>query len=459
MGESFTTGNLRCVRRLTDDTSGVTTPPRGAFASYPDADVGVCLPGGSPSSPPVPETAIIGRAGPTLPLVPGRQRHRNARVDNPPLHPLSDDYIATIGRETTFHPDFGSGIWPPEDGGPISIPYVVVPADQPGVPIDFYYRDESDPGPYPIPPNPPIEGGPDSDGDRHILIVQGKARVCYTRFTMPTTQRRRMGRRIGSDLRWTLQQPAAGRVDVGRCRQIADSTRSGALRQSCVGEIAHALRFTAPAQTQRAFVWPARHFASDLVDKRFPPMGQRFRLRADYDLSEFDPAIRSSCEPMQRYGIILADNGSAWYVSGVPDERWDNDVLHQLDRLTGADFEAVDTSGLMIDSDSGQAAILDETAYVPSVAALALNRPNKPASTPFSTIRRPLMDYAIMGKNRSCDGGRGRRRWVNVDVTVAVGVNVAVALAWRLVGVSSWTAWWVWACGYRSATAYRLRWP
>ncbi|MEZ4539042.1 MAG: hypothetical protein R3C43_03555 [Chloroflexota bacterium] len=321
------------------------------------------------SSPPVPETAIIEAAGPALPcpLFPANNVW-NARVDNLPLHPLSDDYIATIGRETTFHPDFGSGIWPPEDGGPIGIPYVVVPADQPGVPIDFYYPDESDPGPYPIPPNPPIEGGPDSDGDRHILIVQEGTCLLYEIYD--AHPRSAGGWDAGSgaifDLRSNSLRPAGWTsADAAGLPILPGLVRYD---EVVLGEIAHALRFTAP-ETQRAFVWPARHFASDLVDKRFPPMGQRFRLRADYDLSEFDPAIQVILRAMQRYGIILADNGSAWYVSGVPDERWDNDVLHQLDRLTGADFEAVDTSGLMIDSDSGQAAILDETAYVPSVAA------------------------------------------------------------------------------------------
>ena len=120
------------------------------------------------------------------------------------------------------------------------------------------------------------------------------------------------------------------------------------------GEINHAIRFTAQT-TQRAYLWPARHFASSVTDTNYPPMGLRLRLKADYDISGFSPEIQVILTAMKTYGIILADNGSNWYISGVPDDRWDNDMLHELDVVQGSDFEAVDVSGLMIDSDSGQA--------------------------------------------------------------------------------------------------------
>jgi hypothetical protein len=120
------------------------------------------------------------------------------------------------------------------------------------------------------------------------------------------------------------------------------------------GEIRHALRFTAP-QTRRAYVWPARHDASPLTGVEYPPMGQRFRLRADFDISGFAPQVQVILRALQEYGMILADNGSAWYISGAPDERWDNDALHELHQVKGSDFEAVDVSLLMIDPDSGQA--------------------------------------------------------------------------------------------------------
>ena len=124
----------------------------------------------------------------------------------------------------------------------------------------------------------------------------------------------------------------------------------------CVTLIAknrHAIRFTVP-QTRRAYVWPARHFASSLTGAEYPPMGQRFRLKADYDISGFSPQMQTILRAMKKYGMILADNGSAWYVSGAPDERWDNDMLHEIDVLKGSNFEAVDVSSLMISADSGQ---------------------------------------------------------------------------------------------------------
>ena len=123
--------------------------------------------------------------------------------------------------------------------------------------------------------------------------------------------------------------------------------------EAAAGEIRHAIRFTAP-QTRRAYVWPARHYASELTGAEYPPMGQRFRLRADFDLSGFSPEVQVILQALQKYGMILADNGSPWFISGAPDERWDNDALHQLHQVHGSDFEAVDVSSLMVDPDSGQ---------------------------------------------------------------------------------------------------------
>ncbi len=321
---------------------------------------------GGSSAAPAPETAAqTETTALPCPLFPANNVW-NAPIDNLPAHPLSDDYIDAIGREVTFHPDFGSGIWPPEDGGPIGIPYVVVPAGQPGVPIDFYYPDDSDPGPYPIPPNPPIEGGPDSDGDRHILIVQAETCLLYEIYD--AHPRSDGGWDAGSgaifDLRTNALRPAGWTsADAAGLPILPGLVRYD---EAAAGEIAHALRFTAP-ETQRAYVWPARHFASDLTEARFPPMGQRFRLRADYDLSGFDPIVQTILRAMQRYGIILADNGSPWYVSGAPDERWDNDILHQLDQLKGDDFEAVDISTLRLDPDSGQAVVFGQAVFLPAV--------------------------------------------------------------------------------------------
>lgn len=290
----------------------------------------------------------------------------NTPIDTLPVHELSSDYIDAIGRDATLHPDFGSGLWPPDDGGPIGIPFVVVPAAQPAVPVSFYYPDESDPGPYPIPPDPPIEGGPDADGDRHILLIQRETCLLYELFD--AHPRPDGGWDAGSGAIFDLNSNGLRPAGWTSADAAGLPILPGLVRYEEVasGEIAHALRFTAP-QTQRAYVWPARHFASDLTGSQFPPMGQRFRLRANFDMSGFHPQVQVILRAMQRYGIILADNGSAWYISGAPDERWDNDVLHQLDQLTGADFEAVEPSKLMADPDSGQAVLFDETAFLPSI--------------------------------------------------------------------------------------------
>lgn len=290
----------------------------------------------------------------------------NTRIDHLPAHRLSDTYVNTIGRDAEFHADFGSGIWPPDDGGPIGIPYAVVPADQPPVPVSFYYDDESDPGPYPIPPDAPIEGGPDAAGDRHILLVQEETCRLYELYD--AYPRADGGWDAGSgavfDLNgnalrpagWTSADAAGLPILPGLVRY--DEVASGAIN--------HALRFTAP-ETQRAYVWPARHFASDLTDARYPPMGLRLRLRADFDTAAFHPDVQVILRAMQRYGIILADNGSPWYISGAPDERWDNDVLRQLHQLTGDDFEAVDVAALMVSPDSAQARQLQTRAFLPAL--------------------------------------------------------------------------------------------
>jgi hypothetical protein len=274
----------------------------------------------------------------------------NAPVDTLPLDPNSAAYVDTIGASRTLHPDFGSGLW---EGAPIGIPYIVVPGDQPRVPVTFEYDDESDPGPYPIPPDAPIEGGPDSGGDRHILVLDQETCILYELFAAY----------LQADGSW---QAGSGAIfDLGSHALRPNTWTSadaaglpilpGLVRYDEVasGEITHAIRFTAP-QTRRAYVWPARHYASSRTGAEYPPMGQRFRLKADYDISGFSPDVQVILRAMKKYGIILADNGSAWYISGTPDERWNNSVLHELRRVTGSAFEAVDVSSLMVDPDSGQ---------------------------------------------------------------------------------------------------------
>ena len=274
----------------------------------------------------------------------------NTAVDTLPVDANSATYINTIGANKGFHADFGSGLW---EGGPIGIPYVVVPGTQPKVAITFDYADESDPGPYPIPTNAPIEGGSQSDGDRHILVLDKDNCILYETWdSHPQTGGTwSAGSGAKFDLNthplrpdtWTSADAAGLPILPGLVRY--DEVASG--------EIRHAIRFTVP-QTRRAYVWPARHFASSLTGAEYPPMGQRFRLKADYDISGFSPQMQTILRAMKKYGMILADNGSAWYVSGAPDERWDNDMLHEIDVLKGSNFEAVDVSSLMISADSGQ---------------------------------------------------------------------------------------------------------
>ncbi len=275
----------------------------------------------------------------------------NTPIDALPVHERSEAWLDSIGLDTGLHPDFGSGLW---DGGPIGIPYVLVPEDQPAVPMRFEYADESDPGPYPIPTDAPIEGGPQSDGDRHILVLQqGSCRLYETFAAYPEAGG---GWRAGSGAIFDLYSSAL-RPDSWTSADAAGlPILPGLVRydEVAAGAIHHAIRFTA-RRTQRAYVWPARHYASNIQDPDVPPMGQRFRLRADFDLSEFSPPTRVILTAMRDYGLILADNGSDWYISGVPDERWDNDLLRELRRVQGSDFEAVDVSSLMIDPDSGQA--------------------------------------------------------------------------------------------------------
>ena len=274
----------------------------------------------------------------------------NTPIDTQPVHVHSDEYIDTIGADRGLHPDFGSGMW---NGAPIGIPFVEVGDAQPMVPVSFGYADESDAGPYPIPPDAPIEGGEGSTGDRHVLVLDADNCILYELYDAYPK----------SDGSWDAGSGAI--FDLGSHALRPEGWTSadaaglpilpGLVRYEEVmaGEITHAIRFTAP-QTKREYVWPARHFASSHTDEIYPPMGQRFRLKAGFDILGFSPGIQVILRAMKRYGIILADNGSAWYVSGAPDDGWDNEELRELRIVMGDNFEAVNVSSLMLDPDSGQ---------------------------------------------------------------------------------------------------------
>lgn len=304
---------------------------------------------------------VIHKAGTPAPQIDGcnifpADNVWNTPVDHLPVHANSANYINTIGAARGLHPDFGSGVWPPGSDSPIGIPYVTVPGSQPLVDVTFGYDDESDPGPYPIPPDAPREGGPTTtSGDRHVLVIDRDNCILYELFAADKQP----------DNSWTAGSGAVFDLNSHALRPdgwtSADAAGlpilAGLVRydEVAAGEIRHAIRFTAP-QTQDAYVWPARHEASSLTGANYPPLGLRLRLRADYDISSFSPPMQVILQAFKTYGIILADNGSAWYISGAPDDRWDNDILHEMDVITGAAFEVVDTSSMIIDPDSGQAA-------------------------------------------------------------------------------------------------------
>lgn len=275
----------------------------------------------------------------------------NVPVDTLPVDVHSAAYIATIGSDDPLHPDFGSGLW---DSGPIGIPYVTVAGNQPMVAVTFDEDDESDPGPYPIPPDPPIEGGAESDGDRHVLVLERDRCILYElyhAFPQPGGSWHAGSGAIFNLNSYALRPAGWTSADAAGLPMLPGLVRYD---EVAAGEIRHAIRFTAP-QTRREYTWPARHYASSLTGAQYPPMGQRFRLRADYDITGFSPEVQVILRALKEYGMILSDNGSSWFISGVPDERWDNDDLHQLRLVKGSDFEAVDVSSLMVHPDSGQA--------------------------------------------------------------------------------------------------------
>jgi hypothetical protein len=275
----------------------------------------------------------------------------NTSIAKLPVDKNSSAYISSIGTGTGLHADFGSGLY---EGKPIGIPYVVVPANQAGVNVTFGYDDESDHALYPIPKNAPIEGGSSSNGDRHILIVrEGECKLYEVGNAYPNPDG---SWRVGAGAIWDLRSNALRPSGWTSADAAGLPILPGLVRHDEVaaGVIPHAIRFTAPV-TQTAFIWHARHQAGASSDTNLPPMGARFRLRANFDTSSYPKDVRVILEALKTYGMILADNGSSWYVSGTQDEAWDNDILSSISKVKGSDFEAVDTSSLMVNPDSGEA--------------------------------------------------------------------------------------------------------
>ena len=276
------------------------------------------------------------------PLFP-RDNPWNQRVDRLPVAGDSERIVGSIGAERPVHADFGAGRYL---GAPIGIPYTTVSRRQRKVRVSFQYADESDRGPYPIPRGAPIEGGRQSSGDRHVIVVdRDRCRLYELYAAYPVSGGR--GWRAGSGAIWNLRSNALRprgwtSADAAGLAILPGLARHEELRR---GGIDHALRFTAPS-TRRAFLYPARHFASDSNDPALPAMGQRLRLRAGFDVSSFPRQARAVLRALKRYGMVLADNGAPWFIGGAPSRGWDNDDLHSLGRVKGSDFEVVDTSSL-----------------------------------------------------------------------------------------------------------------
>jgi hypothetical protein len=307
------------------------TPMKGLFAA---SAVAVALLAGSSAQ------ALRLPAARQCPVFPANNPW-NERVDKLPVAAESAQLIASIGLDAPVHADFGSGTW---DGGPIGIPFDVVSRSTPRSHVSFGYADESDRVRYPIPRRVHIEGGPNAPGDRHAILVDRSACRLYELYDLRHTGQRWTA---GSGAVWSLRSNHLRRAGWTSADAAGLPIFPGLARWDEVsrGVIDHALRFTA-ARTRRAYVYPARHYASSSSDPSLPPMGLRVRLKASVDVSSFPRQARVVLRALQRYGMILADNGSPWYVSGAPNRHWSNDALHTLGRLTGADFEVVDTSSL-----------------------------------------------------------------------------------------------------------------
>jgi hypothetical protein len=261
----------------------------------------------------------------------------NRRVDQLPVAANSNAVVASIGLDTGLHADFGSGLW---DGSPIGIPFDVVTRTTPRSRVTFEYSDESDRVGYPIPRRVHIEGG----SDHHALLLDKTTCRLYE-----------LGGLAKQNGRWTAWAGATWSLRSNKVRPAGWTSADaaglpifpGLARYDEVkrGEIDHALRFTVQ-RTRRAYVYPARHFASSLTDPSLPPMGLRVRLKASFDVSRFPRQARIVLTALKRYGMIVADNGSNWYISGAPNKGWSNDQLHTLGQVKGSNFEVVDTSSL-----------------------------------------------------------------------------------------------------------------
>ncbi len=269
----------------------------------------------------------------------------NTDISKRPVDPNSGKILARIGLDKPIRADFGT-VW---EGAPQGIQYVVVGKSQPRVPVTFKYADESDRGPYPIPPDAPIEGGPKGTGDRHVIVLDRDNWQLWELFNAFPDGKG--GWKADSGAFWDLKKNQVRPAGWTSADAAGLPILPGLVRyDEAVGKkaIEHALRFTL-SKTRRAYVPPASHWASDLKDEDLPPMGMRVRLRADFPITGFAPEVAAILVALKKYGMILADNGSDNFISGAPDPRWNNDTLRQLMRVKTRDLEVVEMTGMVAD--------------------------------------------------------------------------------------------------------------
>lgn len=292
----------------------------------------------------------------------------NQDISSAPVDRNSDAIINFIGPSIGLHPDFGSGQY---NGSSIGIPYVVVDNSQSLVNIDFTaYGDESDPGPMPIPANAPIEGYPDpGSGDRHVLVIDKSNCFLYELYSSYPNNDGSWN--ADSAAVWDLQNDEQRPWTWTSADAAGLSIFAGLVRYDEVasGKIQHAIRFTLP-QSQAAMVPPASHWAANSTNSLAAPMGMRLRLKASYDISGFSPTVQVILTALQHYGMIMADNGSAMYLSGAPDDRWNNDDLHNLGQVPASAFEVVQMNPIYTASNVPQGAAPNIGSFTASASSV-----------------------------------------------------------------------------------------
>jgi hypothetical protein len=265
----------------------------------------------------------------------------NTDISQLPTDSHSSQYIANMGPNTSLHPDFGTD---PSYG----IPYNIISGNLSLTKIVFALNDESDPGPYPIPSQPIIESG----SDHHMLLVDSFHCKLYELYA---AQKQQDGMwQASNGAIWNLRSNALRPQDWTSADAAGLPIFPGLVRydELAQGSIHHALRFTMKL-TQSNYIWPARHKASTLNSLNLPPMGLRLRLKPTVDISRYPPQAQIILTALKRYGMMVADNGSSWFLTGAPDSRWNDDELNQLKGIKGSDFEVVNVSSLMIEANSG----------------------------------------------------------------------------------------------------------